>query len=780
MSSRGDESQHLLSPNSSGGFPQQGQIDWANLGRSTVEFTVDALARLSTAGVDALTIYSARAMFKTVKLSQFGEQRVIDALQNTRAFASHNSVLWFGFGVKHIIRSLAESQQGIACIGICSCMGEEFSSSTASKILREMFELYHPPADLSPSLSQWFALVKSCQGTFASTNFGIILSELSRICLLDTRRHLPSNSAPEDVAKVLKGIFDVSNGAIERVFISGGADCAWLAAVAHWLLGLRVSVQDLTGNVVYRPGNLTSASTHDDQVIICFDTTETRASTLVSKSYFVPSGKILIERRGHDSDILAHGRLDWSTCLCDAFGKNMELLLTSYAFQTGSCLGSIARIYEYTACDSDGALIPEGTRKMACETLRGLKCYGRTFILQARDRLPELSRESSLFHAMKHTQEGSAENAFRQFSESMASIQKICSCGVCTMGHEPGEVQSGNEPFCMIGLIYTLCELVLLSSRIVFQDGLVINPTLMGLDRLYSEQFLHGRKGTTLDYLSILASRRGMSFNDSIEQALITFTGRSYGEQMQNFACSAITLDGMCVYSRSLCEIPSSLDGASQIYVVPGRIEWKGIQHDRIRESAPPNHRNDTSDTMSLMWYTGATDVTNYDNLADSSSPDLEAVLIIEENVHRFQELEAKWRISSSKGYCFLASRLERYIPRDFCNTTCPRRGCGSLNGFKSKLADTDGFLDCSGFTKAGQLFPSDPLIRVVAGNRLALWLALAESPNRHFEEYSVVIVPFLQGEQCIRCCVNNAMKRIPGGSPRVRTLRTCILTNLP
>jgi hypothetical protein len=89
------ESLPLLAPNSSTAFAQQGQVDWTTLGKNTVRFTVGALSRLSKAGVEALTIYAARAIFHQVKLDQLGEQRVVTALEGLRAFSSYNRALFF-------------------------------------------------------------------------------------------------------------------------------------------------------------------------------------------------------------------------------------------------------------------------------------------------------------------------------------------------------------------------------------------------------------------------------------------------------------------------------------------------------------------------------------------------------------------------------------------------------------------------------------------------------------------------------------------------------------
>ncbi|KAF5635269.1 uncharacterized protein FTJAE_6432 [Fusarium tjaetaba] len=225
------------------GFQQQGTVDWTKVLSGSVAFSVDVLSRLSKAGIEAFTIYAARAIFSNVKLGPNGELRLHRALDKISAFPSFGKALWFGFGVKHIIWSMQESAEGLNCLGICACLTEGFSTTVAAKVIRELFLLYDPPAELTPALRQWIALVESSGGLLASSEFGLVLHGLTKLCLMDGQRNLRSSGSPKDIALVLKEVFEVSGGRLDRLFLSGGADCAWIAAVAHWLLDLRVEVQ---------------------------------------------------------------------------------------------------------------------------------------------------------------------------------------------------------------------------------------------------------------------------------------------------------------------------------------------------------------------------------------------------------------------------------------------------------------------------------------------------------------------------------------------------------
>ncbi|KAF9772554.1 hypothetical protein IL306_009746 [Fusarium sp. DS 682] len=85
-----------LQPSTAVGFQQQGTVDWTKVLSGSVSFSVDVLSRLSKAGIEAFTIYAARAIFSNVKLGPNGELRLHRALDKLSAFPSFGKVLWFG------------------------------------------------------------------------------------------------------------------------------------------------------------------------------------------------------------------------------------------------------------------------------------------------------------------------------------------------------------------------------------------------------------------------------------------------------------------------------------------------------------------------------------------------------------------------------------------------------------------------------------------------------------------------------------------------------------
>lgn len=67
-----------------------------------------------------------------------------------------------------------------------------------------------------------------------------------------TRHRRPEISNPEDIAKAIHGPGEISNGKVSTITVTGGIECAFIAAFAHWLLNLSISVEDEAGRVIYQ------------------------------------------------------------------------------------------------------------------------------------------------------------------------------------------------------------------------------------------------------------------------------------------------------------------------------------------------------------------------------------------------------------------------------------------------------------------------------------------------------------------------------------------------
>ena len=165
--------------------------------------------------------------------------------------------------MKHIVRSLVDTEQGACCVAMCACLSVSYNSFVGGQILKELCDSSRVPPQFSPSLSQWAALFDVCAGAVAISQFPQKVDGFNRILIPPELRktvHLPSAGQPDRIAIALLDLAMISRGELQQVVLGGSIDCAWLGAVAEWLLSLRVEICDPSGTCVYRS---TSTFTHN-------------------------------------------------------------------------------------------------------------------------------------------------------------------------------------------------------------------------------------------------------------------------------------------------------------------------------------------------------------------------------------------------------------------------------------------------------------------------------------------------------------------------------------
>lgn len=194
------------------GFAQQGQVDWVAFGNTVYSASLATMQRLASAGVQPVTHGAGLALATQFRLSEVGRRRMDEALQNLKAFPGFERVLYFGFGVQSLVRLLGETQPGINCLALCSCLADSHDEKLAAYVLKELWEVLEFPREYEPAYAQFLALIKACSGVVATTTFGAAVT----IMLGDIRKRRKNNlletGNPKSVAKVLNGLFKLSNG----------------------------------------------------------------------------------------------------------------------------------------------------------------------------------------------------------------------------------------------------------------------------------------------------------------------------------------------------------------------------------------------------------------------------------------------------------------------------------------------------------------------------------------------------------------------------------------
>jgi hypothetical protein len=169
-------------PSAGGGnFAQQGSVDGVALSGSTLSFSIDVLSRISKAGVEMIAVAVGQAMCGSFNIPAAGQKRLQEAIARLKAFSSYGKILWFRFGVKSIVRTLCETEQGAACAAVCACLSVSYDTYFSSQVLRPLADGSSTPRPLTPALSQWAALMNVCAGAVTDSKFPILVQGFSNI-----------------------------------------------------------------------------------------------------------------------------------------------------------------------------------------------------------------------------------------------------------------------------------------------------------------------------------------------------------------------------------------------------------------------------------------------------------------------------------------------------------------------------------------------------------------------------------------------------------------------
>lgn len=323
----------------SGALAQQGSLDWVALSKTTVSFSVELLARYARAGVDALTIAVGQALFARFCVPADGQERLELSVKRLKAYSSAAKALWFGIGLKHLIRSMMETEQGATFVAASSCLMVSYDNQFSATVLKTSCDQSSVSEKLTPSVSQWIAFVNLCTAVTGS-QFPLLVEGLSRLLMSSATKRTGQESvatSPSELATALLELAELSTGKVANVTVTGNADCGWLAALAEWLFSLRVEILDHTGNSLYQSnaGNHSSVS-HFQLTVIRLEEGQRFQNSLPhsllhSRTHLIPPG----DPRSNPSNrrtatsyhLFYQGRSDWSIILNDTFGPSFQRLL---------------------------------------------------------------------------------------------------------------------------------------------------------------------------------------------------------------------------------------------------------------------------------------------------------------------------------------------------------------------------------------------------------------------------------------------------------------------
>lgn len=294
-------------------FNQQGTVEWTNIAKFTVTGSVALLGRLASAGIEPLTLAVGQAVCGGLMLSPTGERRLQDSLSRLKSFSSFGDAIWFGLGVRHVIRTLVQTAQGASCVALTASLAEAHNVEVAALVLYNLAKIQNAPAELLPSFYQWKVLAQTCASVFKVSSFSLRVQTL--LSMMDNSPDVYTileACDPADLAEVLQAVALVKSGTRRSITLVGGSDCAWVIAFADWLLTLRVLLHGRNGDLLYKNFD---GSNHQVQVSARYardESTNSKTLRRIGESYVLRSGRDLITNQLNLEDEDSKGHLIWS------------------------------------------------------------------------------------------------------------------------------------------------------------------------------------------------------------------------------------------------------------------------------------------------------------------------------------------------------------------------------------------------------------------------------------------------------------------------------------
>ncbi|EXK43602.1 hypothetical protein FOMG_02542 [Fusarium oxysporum f. sp. melonis 26406] len=735
-----------------GPFEQQGSIDWVQIARMSISVPISILARVTAADVSPLTIVVGQEMSSLFRLSTTGHERLIRALGELKSFSAIGDAIWFGFGIKHIVRVLAETGKGLTCLMLCACLSEIHPPKTCAEILIRLADVCDAPDHLRPSASQWLNLVGACSGTLKSTTFACIAEQFMAFHRPYVNEEYMDEAA--DVARALLAVARVSSGVLSSVTLTGGRSCGWIAAIGFYFLGLEVEIRSADNATIYK------STTNDDSIrlLVIYGTAQSSSQVQVnSTAYFINSlDRVMAHEQRFDSII--SGTVPWNKCLSTTFGDSFgDLLGAKQDF--GRLICASARVFRGLTISDTSSIFNSNDRVDWFGFQPGQ--YGHGFWHSATSWFPELLPLGPNIDFDTNMSVDDAVEAYNLASESLA---RTCNCHYCS-----GDCSRSMRGYCLPVLAETIIFLIWNVSALQIHTDL--KPYHSGLRFIYQ---LHSGEAMTdpsfgewyggdahreAYWGNIVRLVRRLDLASVYHTAQFLFTNDLYPLQRCK-AFTAASVGGLCFYFDILRNVSDRPEEAVTLHVVPGVIQTNaGRQYSFIADKT--GTRSDGLLGFDWIGTRSFEDTPQYKadykasvteslggNISipilgmDTGSSDLNVKFFIEEST---SGLLVDLHFISAAG----TSRVGAYtmlkeIIENSGLVQCTHRDCARMDQINCDISVIDGEGSVS-----DNLQPRI-YVRRLAGNPLARCVGLLV--NREWMD-----APILRQRECIPCCVRTA-----------------------
>ncbi|KAI9691996.1 MAG: hypothetical protein M1820_009614 [Bogoriella megaspora] len=581
------------------GFSTSGVISWNSLVDTTFSTTIGVLSRISAAGVDPYTVVVGQALGSQFQLTRLGRRRITDALEMLPSFRATGNALSFGFGVNHLVRVMARSEQGISCLLLCGSLAECYPIEYAAEILIEMVKTTQAPADLRPSILQWKALLEACAGIFSLTRFSSLLDGFMRLhpsypVLFSPFVSSPIGlnpsercSSPADLASAILALAQISRDDLASITIVGGADAGFLAAVAERYFQFALEIKDeATGDTLY----LKRLESDFVQVTILFTKSHAKDTPQIQLTERTVRLRDAASVMYTDEDRKTYlsGRTEWKDVLTTLFGSTFRRA-AGYQETFGASIGYLACIVAYISSTAEGPWPATTERRVHREAVAYLaaESTGHNLINVILTYMPELI---PFQEAMEKSSQENFSRARQTLQRQIASLRMACQCRQChACSSLPESEQKSFDKHCLVFLLFTIVRIGQIMSLV--ENPLNILPSKEGLSRLYGGIYKdalghhldqHSDENRVIESFLFQGTKTKSTVCHILPEVLAIYSKRGpdlsglglTSDRWDN-VCAHSNSDGICVYWKALAE-SSGGHLTTRLMVIPGRIELEG------------------------------------------------------------------------------------------------------------------------------------------------------------------------------------------------------------
>jgi len=554
-------------------FAQTGQLDWVALSRMPVTYTLEVAARFCRAGVETVTILMGSAICSSFAFPPEGQAELMGSLSHSKGSSSYSKILWFGFGLKHIVHDLSTTEEGAACVAICTALATIYTPFQAAQVLRELSLLKGAPRQLHLTIHQWAALIQVCAGSLTRSKFPIYFDTFTRL-LSPRNRATRSPANAQEIARALAILAKLSRKSLLSSTFVGGVECAWLAAVAECLLRLNIEIQDEQGQCIYQSSQIKPGGPIQGFFRRADDQVPNNSDIVIQQLFFISKGEDLLHERAVFSSNAIRNPTSWSNVFSDAFPvwdvfmsppskKAFTMTLIQLAIFSRAYFAS--QVYQSTQeslsrdlkwlCGYQGAWLIHPKRS------------GDDLLEFARSLLPELDLPSTT-DLMGQLNVREAGMSLRV---SIDDIRDICKCHDCDGLVRIKTPDNPSRQRCLERLAVTILRFILILSPVTLHPN--IPPSTTALQQLYTCSAGHAT-----------GSEFALPCN-GIMLVLFMFAGRLPTRTVPD-SVSAASASGICVFLTLLKDIDLSPLAATEVEVIPGHIKHEDHFYTFIEDAA--------------------------------------------------------------------------------------------------------------------------------------------------------------------------------------------------